>query len=218
MTFQRARTDSQREERRRAILETLAGMLGEMPVAEVSLNELSRRAGLAKSNVLRYVESREAALLDLLHSELGQWLDAVDAAPASGGSVRQRTDAVAALLAGELAGRPVLCDLFGAQFGVLERNVSAELAGRHKRRFLEASARLTAVLRVHVPELTEDDGGKVAGALLLTTGTVWNAARPTEAMLAAYAADPDLAALRLDVTATLTELLAVIISGLLARA
>ena len=30
-----------------------------MPVAELSLNELSRRVGLAKSNVLRYFESRE---------------------------------------------------------------------------------------------------------------------------------------------------------------
>ena len=47
---------------------------------------------------------------------------------------------------------------------------------------------------------------------------MWNAAQPSEAMLAAYAANPDLESLRLDVTATLTELLAVIISGLLARA
>ena len=43
-------------------------MLAEMPVAEVTLNELSRRAGLAKSNVLRYFESREAVLLELLDS------------------------------------------------------------------------------------------------------------------------------------------------------
>ncbi|MEU6392218.1 hypothetical protein [Streptomyces sp. NPDC046939] len=34
-----------------------------MPVAKVSLNGLSRRVGLAKSNVLRYFESREAILL-----------------------------------------------------------------------------------------------------------------------------------------------------------
>ena len=52
-TFQRARNEEQREIRRRAILETAAAMLDEMPVAEVSLNELSRRVGLAKSNVLR---------------------------------------------------------------------------------------------------------------------------------------------------------------------
>jgi hypothetical protein len=42
-----------------------AAMLREMPVAELSLNELSRRVGLAKSNVLRYFETREAVLLEL---------------------------------------------------------------------------------------------------------------------------------------------------------
>ena len=68
-TFQRARNEEQREIRRRAILDTAAAMLDEMSVAEVSLNELSRRVGLAKSNVLRYFESREAVLLDLLDAE-----------------------------------------------------------------------------------------------------------------------------------------------------
>src|ERR1700712_566291 len=81
MTFRRARSDEQREERRRAILETTAAMLGEMPVAQVSLNEISRRVGLAKSNVLRYVESREAALLDLLHARTQEWLDALAEQP-----------------------------------------------------------------------------------------------------------------------------------------
>ena len=74
MTFQRARSEEQREIRRRAILDTAAAMLDEMPVAEVSLNELSRRVGLAKSNVLRYFESREAVLLELLDDFLGSWL------------------------------------------------------------------------------------------------------------------------------------------------
>ena len=50
-------------------------MLAEMPVAELSLNELSRRVGLAKSNVLRYFESREAVLLELLDAAWRDWLD-----------------------------------------------------------------------------------------------------------------------------------------------
>src|SRR3954449_3979699 len=73
-TFQRARNDEQREVRRQAILRVAAEMGGQMPVAEVSLNELSRRVGLAKSNVLRYFESREAVLLELLDVFLGSWL------------------------------------------------------------------------------------------------------------------------------------------------
>ena len=72
--FQRARNQEQREARRQAILGAAAAMLAEMPVAEVTLNELSRRAGLAKSNVLRYFESREAVLLELLDSAWQDWL------------------------------------------------------------------------------------------------------------------------------------------------
>src|SRR5579863_3920251 len=72
--FQRARSEQQREMRRRAILDAATAMLAEMPVAEITLNELSRRTGLAKSNVLRYFESREAVLLELLDSMLQGWL------------------------------------------------------------------------------------------------------------------------------------------------
>jgi DNA-binding transcriptional regulator YbjK len=97
-TFQRARSAEQREMRRRAILDAAAGMLAEMPVAEVSLNELSRRAGLAKSNVLRYFDSREAVLLELLNSawqewlgQLGEGLAGVDA----GASAAERGDRLA---------------------------------------------------------------------------------------------------------------------------
>src|ERR1700727_3854151 len=79
--FQRARSAEQREVRRRAILDTAAAMLAEMPVAEVTLNELSRRVGLAKSNVLRYFESREAVLLDLLGAEWQERLTGLGGVP-----------------------------------------------------------------------------------------------------------------------------------------
>ena len=73
-TFQRARSDEQRALRSQAILDTAAAMLEEMPVADISLNELSRRVGLAKSNVLRYFDSREAVLLELLGGLVHGWV------------------------------------------------------------------------------------------------------------------------------------------------
>ncbi|MGW6706432.1 TetR/AcrR family transcriptional regulator, partial [Streptomyces sp. NPDC054956] len=77
--FQRARSEEQRAARRRAILDAAAAMLTEMPVAQVTLNELSRRAGLAKSNVLRYFESREEILLELLGGASRELVDHLDA-------------------------------------------------------------------------------------------------------------------------------------------
>jgi len=128
VTFQRARSEEQREIRRRAILDTAAAMLDEMPVAEVSLNELSRRVGLAKSNVLRYFESREAVLLELLDRFLGSWLaelaDALGAGIEAHAAPEVRAGQLAEILSQSLAGRVVLCDLFGAQGGVLEPTVS----------------------------------------------------------------------------------------------
>src|ERR1700733_3165331 len=103
MTFQRARSEEQREVRRRAILGAAADMLAEMPVADISLNELSRRTGLAKSNVLRYFESREAVLLELLDSVWRDWLARLDMAVPLAAPAAERGDQVAAALASSLA-------------------------------------------------------------------------------------------------------------------
>ncbi|MFF3360372.1 TetR/AcrR family transcriptional regulator [Streptomyces misionensis] len=220
-TFQRARSEEQRELRRRAILDTTAAMLDEMPVGEVSLNELSRRVGLAKSNVLRYFESREAILLELLDRAWKQWLDDLPALLAAeidpGAPVEERGDRLADVLARSLEGRRVLCDLFSAQAGVLERNVSAEVAGRWKRTAIGNVGAMAALVRRRLPELGD---GAVAfcAQLVMMAGTVWTHARPSAAMLDAYDADPSLAELRLEFTPALRDVLATLAAGTLARA
>jgi AcrR family transcriptional regulator len=219
--FQRARSEEQREARRQTILGAAAVMLAEMPVAEVTLNELSRRAGLAKSNVLRYFESREAVLLELLDSAWQDWLAQLDAeladAVAAGDPVPSRADQLAAAVADSLAARPMLCDLISAQAAVLERNVSPQVAAQYKRASIAGISALGALLLRSVPELGEPDAFRLAGAAVMTTAAVWPHTQPSAAMLAAYAADPALAAMRLDFTATLREVLEVLTAGLLAR-
>ena len=219
--FQRARSEEQREARRQAILGAAAAMLTEMPVAEVTLNELSRRAGLAKSNVLRYFESREAVLLELLDSAWQDWLAQLDAeladAVVAGDPVASRADQLAAAVAASLAARPMLCDLISAQAAVLERNVSPQVAAQYKRASIAGISALGALLLRSVPELGEPDAFRLAGAAVMTTAAVWPHTQPSAAMLAAYAADPALAAMRLDFTTTLREVLEVLTAGLLAR-
>ena len=140
VTFQRARTDEQRSQRRRQILDTAAGMLAEMPVAGLSLNELSRRVGLAKANVLRYFESREAVLLDLLDAEIAEWIAGLEQVPPRDrGTPRERGDHLADIWATSMANRPVLCDLLSAQGAVLEQNISTDVGIQHKRCLLYTS-------------------------------------------------------------------------------
>ncbi|WP_432544652.1 TetR/AcrR family transcriptional regulator [Kineococcus sp. SYSU DK002] len=220
MTFQRARSEEQREIRRRAILDTAAAMLEEMPVADVSLNELSRRVGLAKSNVLRYFDSREGVLLELMDSVLREWLAELAADLAAGvdagGPPVPRAEQLAAVLARSLAGRRVLCDLVGAQGGVLERNVTAEVVARHKR---TALARLTAaadLLRRYVPELGATAETFCFQALVLA-GALAPYSSPPPGVLAAYAAEPELAVLHREPEDSLRKAIRTLLLGAVPR-
>ncbi|MET9479641.1 TetR family transcriptional regulator [Streptomyces sp. NPDC006638] len=220
-TFQRARSEEQREIRRRAILHTAAAMLEEATVNEVSLNELSRRVGLAKSNVLRYFESREAVLLELLDQAWKQWTadlpgrlaEGVDAeAPAE-----ERAEQFAAVVTDSLAGRRMLCDLLSAQAGVLEHNVSPEVAARYKRAAIANVGDLVSLTRLHLPEL-KDRAPELAASTVMIIGAVWTHARPSRAMLVAYETDPSLAALKMDFASSLQQVLVTLTAGALARA
>ncbi|MEU4891420.1 TetR family transcriptional regulator [Streptomyces sp. NPDC044780] len=218
--FQRARSEEQREIRRQAVLDTTATMLEEMPAGAVSLNELSRRVGLAKSNVLRYFESREAILLELLDRAWRQWIAdlpaLLDAGIDQAASVDRRTEQFATVVARSLAERRVLCDLLSAQAGVLEHNVSAEVAARYKRAAVANVVAIATLTGRYLPELGED-APQLTAAMIMAIGAVWTHARPSEAMLAAYQADPSLTAFQLDFVTALQDMLATLTVGTIAR-
>ncbi|MER7248038.1 TetR family transcriptional regulator [Kribbella sp. NPDC000426] len=219
-TFQRARSDEQRAERRRAILARAAAMLTEMPVADVSLNELSRRVGLAKSNVLNYFDSREAVLLELSSSELEAWVKDLDAAVGDALpelSIDARAEQLINAIVGTLSERPVLCDLVSAQAGVLERNISTETALAFKRAAAVSYEGMIAAVVGVLPELGRDGAGRFIATASLLAGAIWSHSHPVPAILAAYEADPSLAALRMQFEPALADSLRTLLYGALPR-
>ncbi|MFH8252608.1 TetR family transcriptional regulator [Microbacterium sp. B2969] len=218
MEFQRARSDAQRDERRRVILQTTARMLTQMPVAELSLNEISRRVGLAKSNVLRYYESREAILLELLNVELQDWAAALDAElTTSDRDLPARAEHVAKVVARSMDQRPVMCDLISSQASVLERNISAGLALEHKRLIGESVATLVRALRRALPELDDATAYRLVAMTLISASGAWPQSHPSPAVLEAYALEPSLQNAQLSFTDAITEYVEVGILGLIAR-
>lgn len=221
MTFLRARTEDQREIRRQEILDTVATMLAEMPVASISLNELSRRVGLAKSNVLRYFESREAILLELLVRAWTEWLTALPQLLAEGviaeANVRQRGDQIAHVIATSLGERQVFCDLFSSHASVLEHNVSGQVAARFKHAALANVTALAKQVRAYIPELG-DQAWQVCAHLGFAMSAIWVHSRPSAGVLAAAEIDPTLVRYRIDFEQALETMFATLISGTLARA
>jgi AcrR family transcriptional regulator len=220
MTFQRARSEEQRAVRRQAILETTSAMLDEMPVADVTLNELSRRVGLAKTAVLRYFESREAVLLDLLDDRTTTWLAELDQELAHGvdpdRSAPERAEQVADVLSRSLAAQTVLCDLFGAQGGVLEHNVSVEAARRHKRASLANLAVMAGLIRQHLPEVG-DRADLFCLQVLLVAGAFSAYSTPPPSLLAVYESEPALAVYHIDPPTALRIAIITQLVGILPR-
>jgi AcrR family transcriptional regulator len=169
---------------------------------------------------LRYFESREAVLLELLDRAFREWVAEVSDELSAGIDpqcpARERGDQLAAAFSRSLAGHTVLCDLLSAQAGVLEHNVSVEVVVRYKRSGYDSLATLTEVVRRHVPELGEG-AWTVCLMAMVIAGALWTHCRPSPSTLAAYQADPTLADLRLDLPTALEGALATLIAGTLAR-
>lgn len=220
-TFQRARSEEQRAERRRAILTTAAAMLAELPVAQLSLNELSRRVGLAKSNVLNYFESREAVLLELLDTETRAWVEQLDqeltASVDLNALVDERAGQVVDAIVRTLETRPMLCTLAAAQAAVLEHNISVEVAIKFKRNSIATFGTLIQHITARLPELGEDGAARLIAAAVMLTGTIWTHSHPSPTILAAYEADPAIAVYRIEFGPALREALQTILVGVLPR-
>ena len=217
--WQRARQPEQVEIRRQAILDAARAMLAERAVNDISLRELSDRVGLAKSNVLRYFESREAIFLEILDEQWKQWLDIVTQrlAVRPRSSSRQpfaRQEKVAATLAQTLSEQRLLCDLIGVMSSVLERNITVEFAREFRGRASANTARLAKALQLAIPVLDEAGSLHAAGAAFFIVAGLWPYANPADAV--ADGADPSL--LLSTFTDNLTEGLTNILVGLTVRA
>jgi AcrR family transcriptional regulator len=217
--FRRARRPEQVEARRAAILDAAVSMLRERPVADISLRELSERIGLAKSNVLRYFDSREAIFLEVLDQVWTDWLDALetefDTLRAPAGGYRREVE-VASVVAAALIRDPLLCELFAAMAGVLERNISVEFARTFKRRAHLNAGRAEVLVRRRLPELSAAGAAQFVSTAGILLAGLWPHANPTDAVATVMAefGAPDA---RVAFGQTLTQALINQLVGLAAR-
>ncbi len=212
--FTRARSEEQRAQRRARILAVAARLVAESRIGDLSLNELARQVGLAKSNVLRYFPSREAVLLAVHQQVYAEWLDAL--AEELGSPTKPAgADELAAVIARTAAERPVLCELIANAALVLEHNVSGEVAADYKRGALAHAERLVTLASEVLGELDGEQRLVVAGGVNVALGGAWAVCRPSPGMREAYRRYPELSAFELEFEPTARALLAALLRGVL---
>jgi AcrR family transcriptional regulator len=211
-SFQRARKPDEKAHRRQAILDAAAALFETEGLGGVSLNDVARRAGIAKSNLYRYFESREAIFLALLNEDQLACVAAVEEGLARlSGKVDAR--AVARVFARTIAASPRFCVLQTALATVLEQNVSEEAVRAYKRGVLRLGLRLGNALRAALPLFPAPAIGPFLRYLHAGVAGLYPIAHPSPAA-ARVMRDPELAVLHADfpadlevlVTATLTAL------------
>ena len=181
-SFQRARTPAAKAERRSAILAAAALVLVRDGLDATSLNAIAAEAGVVKSNIYRYFESREEILMRLLAhdlQEISQSLPAVLAVP------RPISD-VAEILAGGLAATPRLCLLISITASTLERNISTDTLREIKREMILASGHTSAALRQSLPALSPGQAQNAVQFLFTLIAGLWPLSTPGPALSALY--------------------------------
>jgi AcrR family transcriptional regulator len=210
--LQRARNPQDKLARREAILEVAARVLSRSQFARVTMAQIAEHCGLAKGTLYLYFATKEELFLATLEDELAAWFDALGGELLGRGNVtaREFADTVVASL-GE---RERLADLLPLLHTVLEHNIAPEVALRFKRMLvgkLEAGGALAESVLVGLPS------GHGIDLLLRTHALVVGLRQMADAppALREILARDELAPLRVDFAAQLTEALAAMTQGML---
>lgn len=210
---QRARSAAEKEERRAHLLATARAALADdgaqpaLALHALSLNELARRAGMAKANVYRYFESREAVLQALLWDEWAAAAAAVCAALPPAEAPRLAPSALAGVLTRALLSRPLLSALIAALPSVLEQNLSAASIAAFKRETLRSFRQVGAALHGACPALSVEQHALLLHDACAAVAGLYPFCHPA-APVAAVMADPELAPLKRDYAVDLERFVA----------
>lgn len=184
-SFQRARTQAHRDQRREHIVEVTRELLAERRVPELGLNELARRVGLAKASLLGYFGSREAVLLELTRREYTSWLDELDStqAPASPGQLARR-------MAETAAARPLLAELLSNLMTTLEHNVSTQEIISFKLAMYAQIERLQRLIATALGPVADTQHGSLVPGIHALITEFHALAHPSAPLQQAAATDP----------------------------
>lgn len=214
LSYVRARSAEQKEDRRRHLLATAREMLRQSPAAlDLGINELARQAQMTKSNVYRYFESSEAVLMDLLVEEYAGWHAELSTALARGGKAGSTVEHIARVFASTISARPLLCRLTSILPSILERKVSLERMAAFKGNLLAVRQRAAQDFHNRVPNMPVRAFEQVVKHALPLIIGLWPLSNP--AGIAAQVIElPGLESLRYDFQKDLEQALLTLMRGM----
>lgn len=194
--FIRARQDSQKEQRRAAILDAASALFDAQPVGAISIDAIARACGVAKGSIYSYFTTKEEIFLGVLMREVDQWCDALVShlvtlpPPVS-------HEALCDAILTTLLPRERLLRLLSRLAADLEPHISADAALAFKRWLLSRSAVVGVRMELAAPWIAPGQGGRVLLRLNALIAGLWPMANSSGPM-AVVLDRPEMAALCVD--------------------
>ncbi len=207
--FQRARSAEAKAQRYNDLLKAAACVLDQEGIDGLTLKAIASRAGIVKSNIYRYFETREAILVELLLFDFVELIEKLD---------MQITDEmpsaeIALLLSENFASRPRLCELMSQIAPTMEKNISIECVRDFKRTLVAEAAQASAVLQKGLPWLDAEEAMNVFFSIHVFVAGLWPITNPPKILQQLYE-EPEFAPLKYDFTPSLTGLIMAHLVGL----
>src|SRR5678816_1122949 len=131
--YQRARSVEHKEERRNAILDVARQLAETMPYAEVTMDAVARRAGLGKSTLYGYFDTKDKLFIAVADVEFAKWFADVSAKVVGVTDFKE----MSSLICSTILERKLLMGLRAVLHPVIEHGIDRETAIRFKTLFLE---------------------------------------------------------------------------------
>lgn len=187
--FQRARSPQRKAERREAILCAARDLLDEGGPEAATLSAIAARAGVVKSGLYRYYESREEILIQLLvagcEKMVAELERRAEALAASDASREERIMILADGMACAFASRPRFCQLVSIMSGTLENNISGPTILALKQRMHALHGRSTAAMRIGHGGLSHEAAGLAMRTFWGLVAGLWPMCHPGPRVAAA---------------------------------
>lgn len=213
LDFQRARQPEQIEQRRAAILGTALALFEAKGLENVSLNDIAKQVGIAKSNLYRYFDSREHIYLRVLQRLAGEWEQRLY--PALEKFNGKGTPAkVAAVITETLLRSESYCVLITVINSVLEKNLTPPLVVDFRSVFLERRKRFARVLSSTLPGVTPERVYPLVLHIFAHAAGLWPLCHPS-ASSRELLGQPDYAHLELDFETEMRRFLQVLLGSLM---
>jgi AcrR family transcriptional regulator len=177
----RAISPEQKQERRRAILDAALQLFQEMPFDAIGMDEVAKRAAVAKGTVYLYFKTKEELFLALQSEAFESWFDEMDARLKEMQAAQESctVDRLVDLIGRSIQDRPAMIRLIAISHAVLERNIDFSAALGFKQALRSRITQTGALLEACLPFLKPGEGAQLLLRIYALVIGIQSVAEPT---------------------------------------